>query len=98
MPRPAVPPGRLLERIGDDAPRGMTAHDRTRLIGRLRHLSPGPGARTLAAPRPRGPAAPRPRGPAASGAATTVDTGGRRGRGWQVSPRRRTRTSCRGDP
>src|SRR5207342_2024781 len=39
MTRPASGPGRLLERIGDDAPRGMTAHDRTRLIGRLRHFS-----------------------------------------------------------
>src|SRR5690606_5330629 len=36
MPWPAVSPGRLLERIGDDAPRGMTVHDRTRLIGRRR--------------------------------------------------------------
>ena len=36
MPRPAVPPGRLLERRGDAAPRGMAVHDRTRLIGRLR--------------------------------------------------------------
>ncbi len=38
MTRPASGPGRLLERIGDDAPRGMTVHDRTRLTGRLRHL------------------------------------------------------------
>jgi len=38
MPRPAVSPGRLLERTGDGAPRGMTVHDRTRLTGRLRHL------------------------------------------------------------
>ena len=37
MARPAPGPGRLLERIGDGAPRGMTVHDRTRLIGRLRH-------------------------------------------------------------
>src|SRR5690606_10811060 len=36
MPRPAVSPGRLLERRGDAAPRGMTVQDRTRLIGRLR--------------------------------------------------------------
>ena len=36
--RPAEPPGRLLERRGDPAPRGMTVHDRTRLIGRLRQL------------------------------------------------------------
>ena len=28
----------MLERTGDGAPRGMTVHDRTRLIGRLRHL------------------------------------------------------------
>ena len=35
MSWPATSPGRLLERIGDDAPRGMTVHDRTRLIGRL---------------------------------------------------------------
>ena len=41
MPRPAVSPGRLLERIGDDAPRGMTVHDKTRLIGRLRHILVG---------------------------------------------------------
>ncbi len=31
----ALLPGRLLERIGNGAPRGMVAHDRTRLIGRL---------------------------------------------------------------
>ena len=49
MPRPAVSPGRLLERIGDDAPRGMTVHDRTRLIGRLRHFS---GPRSDAIPSP----------------------------------------------
>ena len=41
MPRPAVSPGRLLERSGDAAPRGMTVYDRTRLIGRLRHCFPG---------------------------------------------------------
>ena len=46
MARPASGPGRLLERIGDDAPRGMTVHDRTRLTGRLRHLS-------TRSPRPR---------------------------------------------
>ena len=28
-------PGRLLERVGNGAPRGMVAHDRTRLIDRL---------------------------------------------------------------
>jgi hypothetical protein len=39
MLRPAVSPGRLLERIGDDAPRGMTVLDRTRLTGRLRRHS-----------------------------------------------------------
>src|SRR5690606_39573064 len=39
MTRPAESPGRLLERIGDDAPRGMTVQDRTRLIGRLRRFS-----------------------------------------------------------
>lgn len=38
MLRPAVSPGRLLERIGDDAPRGMIVLDRTRLTGRLRHF------------------------------------------------------------
>ena len=38
MPLPAVSPGRLLERTGDGAPRGMTVLDRTRLTGRLRHL------------------------------------------------------------
>ncbi len=35
MAWPALDPGRLLERCGDAAPRGMTVHDRTRLIGRL---------------------------------------------------------------
>ncbi len=35
MAWPALGPGRLLERCGDAAPRGMTVHDRTRLIGRL---------------------------------------------------------------
>ena len=40
MTLPASGPGRLLERTGDGAPRGMTVHDRTRLIGRLRHLPP----------------------------------------------------------
>ena len=38
MTWPASGPGRLLERNGDAAPRGMTVHDRTRLIGRLRHF------------------------------------------------------------
>ena len=38
MARPASGPGRLLERNGDVAPRGMTVHDRTRLIGRLRRF------------------------------------------------------------
>ena len=38
MTWPASGPGRLLERNGDVAPRGMTVQDRTRLIGRLRHL------------------------------------------------------------
>src|SRR3546814_3995620 len=36
MTLPASGPGRLLERSGDAAPRGMTVQDRTRLIGRLR--------------------------------------------------------------
>ncbi len=35
MARPASSPGRLLEAFGDRRPRGMTVHDRTRLIGRL---------------------------------------------------------------
>jgi hypothetical protein len=35
MTRPASLPGRLLEPCGDARPRGMAAHDRTRLIGRL---------------------------------------------------------------
>ena len=35
MARPASLPGRLLEPCGDARPRGMAAHDRTRLIGRL---------------------------------------------------------------
>ncbi|UDI80146.1 hypothetical protein XCM_4150 [Xanthomonas citri pv. mangiferaeindicae] len=38
MAWPALDPGRLLERRGDVAPRRMTVHDRTRLIGRLRRL------------------------------------------------------------
>lgn len=49
MTRPASGPGRLLERIGDDAPRGMIAHDRTRLTGRLRPF------RTLRSPSGVGP-------------------------------------------
>lgn len=35
MAWPALGPGRLLERCGDAAPRGMAVLDRTRLIGRL---------------------------------------------------------------
>ncbi len=35
MAWPALSPGRLLEASGDGRPRGMTVHDRTRLIGRL---------------------------------------------------------------
>jgi len=31
----ALLPGRLLEAVGNDGPRGMIAHDRTRLIGGL---------------------------------------------------------------
>ena len=46
MSRPAMSPGRLLERNGDVAPRGMTVHDRTRLIGRLRAF-PGCAWKTL---------------------------------------------------
>ena len=38
MAWPALDPGRLLERCGNAAPRGMAVHDRTRLIGRLPHL------------------------------------------------------------
>ena len=34
----AKPAGRLLERMGNHAPRGMIVHDRTRLIGRLRRF------------------------------------------------------------
>jgi len=34
----ALFPGRLLERTGNGAPRGMTVHDRTRLIGQLLHF------------------------------------------------------------
>ena len=58
MSWPATSPGRLLERIGDDAPRGMTVHDRTRLIGRLCR-SPGlcPGEPPRFAARTAGPAA-----------------------------------------
>ena len=33
--RLAEPAGRLLERAGNRTPRGMTVHDRTRLIGQL---------------------------------------------------------------
>jgi len=40
LARPALDPGRLLERCGDVTPRGMTVHDRTRLIGRLRPFIP----------------------------------------------------------
>src|SRR3546814_17613180 len=35
MTLPASGPGRLLERSGDAATRGMTVQDRTRLIGRI---------------------------------------------------------------
>ena len=35
----AEPAGRLLERAGNRAPRGMTVHDRTRLIGQLHFVS-----------------------------------------------------------
>ncbi len=35
----AEPAGRLLERTGNRAPRGMTVHDRTRLIGQLHFIS-----------------------------------------------------------
>jgi len=43
MAWPASGPGRLLERYGDVAPRGMTVHDKTRLIGRLRRFHRLPG-------------------------------------------------------
>jgi hypothetical protein len=39
MTWPASGPGRLLEVCGDADPRGMTVHDRTRLIGRLRFFN-----------------------------------------------------------
>src|SRR6478672_12945189 len=51
MPRPAVSPGRLLERTGDRAPRGMTVLDRTRLIGRLRHLQSSIALGAIEAPK-----------------------------------------------
>jgi hypothetical protein len=35
----AEPAGRLLERTGNRASRGMTVHDRTRLIGQLHSVS-----------------------------------------------------------
>ena len=35
MAWPASLPGRLLEAVGNGGPRGMVAHDRTRLIGGL---------------------------------------------------------------
>lgn len=35
MAWPALGPGRLLERYGNVAPRGMAVQDRTRLTGRL---------------------------------------------------------------
>lgn len=38
MPLPAALSGRSLEAAGDGSPRGMIAHDRTRLIGRLLFL------------------------------------------------------------
>lgn len=41
MAWPALGPGRLLERCGNAAPRGMAVHDRTRLIGRLPIFLPG---------------------------------------------------------
>ena len=44
MTRPASLPGRLLEPCGDARPRGMAAHDRTRLIGRLHVLAIEGGA------------------------------------------------------
>ena len=37
----AEPAGRLLERTGNRAPRGMTVHDRTRLIGQLHFIIAG---------------------------------------------------------
>gem|GEM_PF-4006457 len=41
MARPALPSGRLLEPYGDVRPRGMVAHDRTRLTGGLTYLAYG---------------------------------------------------------
>ncbi len=95
MTLPASGPGRLLERIGDDAPRGMTVHDRTRLIGRLRRSTcpcdawtspqdlhaqiPGPRA-TPPHPHPR----PRRGSPPDSGGLEGIDSPG-------VSPVRSTR-------
>jgi len=35
----ALFPGRLLEPMSNHGPRGMTVHDRTRLIGQLLHFS-----------------------------------------------------------
>ncbi len=46
MAWPASGPGRLLERYGDVAPRGMTVHDKTRLIGRLRRFFCPPGRKS----------------------------------------------------
>ena len=34
----AKPAGRLLERMGNHAPRGMIVHDRTRLTGQLQFV------------------------------------------------------------
>src|SRR5690606_30450421 len=72
MTLPASGPGRLLERSGDAAPRGMTVQDRTRLIGRLRP-NKAKSARSPVSHRsgraPQGPSrmAPTPRPPLAGG-------------------------------
>ena len=56
MARPASFPGWSLESCGDAGPRGMAAHDRTRLIGRLplhlpaRSIGPPGAASTLILP------------------------------------------------
>ncbi len=56
MTRPASFPGWSLESCGDAGPRGMAAHDRTRLIGRLpphfpaRSIGPPGAASTLLLP------------------------------------------------
>ena len=77
MTRPASGPGRLLERNGDVAPRGMTVHDRTRLNGRLR-LFTLPSARCAACLH--GSSYDPPESLAAQGFPTPLTQGGKQGK------------------